>query len=227
MAVSVLDRPVMAAREAARQLRIPPSTLTHWLEGGVRAGRRYDPVLRERPTGSSDITWGEFVEARYLRAYRRDKNVSMQSLRPFISSLREEFGVPYPLAHFKPFVGPRRRFLLELQDQLQLPGHLRVVYEYPSGQVILDPRADDFLDRVDFADDEDMPAVRIHPAGRQSPVVMQPSRSSAAATVRGVRTENLAELADAGLAVEEISEDFGLSVAEVKAALAYEWGHAA
>jgi hypothetical protein len=47
----ILSMPVMASREAARQLRIPPSTLAHWLEGGERGGRWYEPVLRPEPTG--------------------------------------------------------------------------------------------------------------------------------------------------------------------------------
>ena len=46
MTVSLLDVPVMPMREAARQLRMPPSTLQHWLEGGERRGTSYPPVLR-------------------------------------------------------------------------------------------------------------------------------------------------------------------------------------
>ena len=49
--INLLEHPVMTAREAARQLDIPPTTLAHWLEGGVRSGTWYPPVLREEPTG--------------------------------------------------------------------------------------------------------------------------------------------------------------------------------
>src|SRR3954470_24340376 len=124
----ILDRTVLSAREAARQLRIPPTTLLNWLEGGERQGTWYEPVLRPEPTGSRDMTWGEVVEARYLRAYRQ-KSVSMQQLRPFISRLREEFGVPYPLAHFKPFIGEGRRLLLKVEESVKLPSTLSAVYE--------------------------------------------------------------------------------------------------
>ena len=85
--VVLLDRRVMTAQEAARQLAIPATTLIRWLEGEHRAGRSYPPVLREQPTGQPDMTWGEVVEARYLRAYRA-KNVPMQRLRPFIAGMR-------------------------------------------------------------------------------------------------------------------------------------------
>lgn len=220
--VRILDRRIMTVREAARQLRIPPTTLVHWLEGGQRQGAWYPPVLREEPTGSSDITWGEMVEARYLRAYRQ-KNVSMQKLRPFIAHLRREFGIPYPLAHFKPYVDTRKRFLLEVQNEVELPASLAMVYEAGSGQLVFNPRVMDFLERVDFSDTEAQEAERMHPAGKESPVLIDPTLSSGATTVHGIRTEVLAELADAQVAVEEIAEEYGLPIADVKAALAYEW----
>lgn len=220
----VLDANVMAAREAAKQLRIPPTTLMHWLEGGERRGNWYQPVLREAPTGSSDITWGEMVEARYLRAYRRSMRISMQRLRPFVSALRQEFGVPYPLAHFKPWVDANRRLVLELQSAAQVPPDLRLIFEVDNGQMILNPLLqEDFLARVDFADFGDQAAQRIRPQGKRSPVVLDPRISSAASTVHGVRTEVIAEQVNAGSAVEDVADDFGLPVPVVRAALAWEW----
>jgi uncharacterized protein (DUF433 family) len=224
--VKLLDRRMLSAREAARQLRIPATTLIQWLEGAERQGRWYDPVLRAEPTGSRDMTWGEMVEARYLRAYRQ-KNVSMQQLRPFITKLREDFGVPYPLAHFKPFIGAGRRLLLEAQESVNLPGELSAIYEVKTGQLILDPRATEFLDRVEFAAGGQQEAERIYPAGRESPVVMDPQVASASTSVHGIRTEILVELADAGVPVETIAEDFDLPPNVVRAAVAYEWSHAA
>lgn len=224
--VSLLGRRVMTAREAARQLRMPPATLTYWLEGGIRQGREYPPVLRPKPTRDTTITWGEMVEARYLRSYR-GKNVPMQRLRPFIAHLRAEFGVPYPLAHFKPFIDAGKRLLLEVQEELDLPASLRAVYVERSGQLILDRRVDEFLERVDFAESGELEAQRLRPAGRQSPVVIDPRISSGAPTVQGTRTEVLAELSQAGVAVDDIAEDFGLPVEVVKAAVSYEWSDAA
>jgi hypothetical protein len=40
----------------------------------------------------------------------------MAELRTFIDLLREELGVPYPLAHQKPFVSEGRQLVLEAQD---------------------------------------------------------------------------------------------------------------
>jgi uncharacterized protein (DUF433 family) len=219
-AVNLLGRRVMTAREAARQLRMPETTLLHWLEGEQRPGAWYPPVLREEPTGDAEVTWGEMVEARYLREYR-SRNVSMQRLRPFIADIRQRFGLPYPLAHLKPFTSGRR-LLLEAQDQQHLPHTLRMIYEVGTGQLILDPRVTGFLERVDFSGDEDQAAERIRPAGKDSPVVIDPRIASGASTVRGTRTEILAEQADAGASADEIAEDFRMPVQLVESALSYE-----
>jgi hypothetical protein len=106
--VELLDREVYSSGEAARLLGVPTSTLRRWLHGHERAGQFYPPVLRPQATGSDIVTWGEFVEAGYLREYRRLR-VSLQSLRPFILALRESLGVPYPLAHARPWVHDRQR----------------------------------------------------------------------------------------------------------------------
>jgi hypothetical protein len=93
---------------------------------------------------------------------------------PFIARLREEFGVPYPLAHFRPFIGEGRRLLLEIQESVGLPEEFSAVYEVKTGQLILDPRATEFVERVEFAETGQREAERIYPAGRESPVVMDP-----------------------------------------------------
>ena len=48
----ILDRELYSEVEAAQLLRLAPSTLHWWLEGGERRGRAYRPVLRVEPTGA-------------------------------------------------------------------------------------------------------------------------------------------------------------------------------
>ncbi|MHB1510871.1 MAG: hypothetical protein ACYCST_16470 [Acidimicrobiales bacterium] len=70
------------------------------------------------------MTWGELVEARYLREYRGSLGVTMQRLRAFIEHLRDELGVPHPLAHARPWVGPGRHLFISAQEQAGLPPEL-------------------------------------------------------------------------------------------------------
>src|SRR5580700_6967220 len=105
MSVSVLDREMFTEAEAARLLRVPQRTLNYWLEGGEVRGRVYRPIIRTEPLGGhAAVTWAEFVEAGLLREYRQTHRIPMAELRAFINQVRAEFGVPYPLAHQRPFV---------------------------------------------------------------------------------------------------------------------------
>ena len=219
--VSYLEVPVMAPGEAGRQLGIPAATLKHWLDGHHVGSRFYPPVLRPEPSPAADVTWGEMVEADYLRAYR-SKGVSLQRLRPFIADCRERFGLRYPLAHLRPFTDGRH-LLLEAQTEAGLTGELRVIYELATGQLELHPRVVTFLERVDRGGDATADvALALMPDGPESPVRQEPGVSSGASAVGGVRTEILREQYEVGEDTRDIAEMFGLDVHDVLAALRHE-----
>lgn len=221
METRVLDRELYDEALAARVVRVPRSTLHWWLEGGERRGRHYDPVLRSEPTGSTTVTWGEVVEARYLRAYRRVHNVHLSRLRAFIGLLRDEIGVPYPLAHAKPWVADRRLFV-DAQNASELPPELWACMEPTTGVTLLTHPAGLFLERVEFADDENGEATRLWPRGRDSPVYVDPDVRFGSPAVRGIPTETIAEHVRGGDVIESVAEDFGLDLDTVIAALDYE-----
>lgn len=104
---TVLEREMYSEAGAARLLRLAPATLHYWLEGGERRGKTYKPVIREEATGSRNVTWAEFIEASFLRQYRKVHDTQMVQLRDFIEAMRQRFDVPYPLAHFRPFASGR------------------------------------------------------------------------------------------------------------------------
>jgi uncharacterized protein (DUF433 family) len=212
----VVERELYTVSEAARILRMPPTTLRWWLEG--KSGHK--PVIRSEPTGSGNVTWGEFIEAGFLREYRHHR-VSLQRLRRFIDALRSAADVPYPLSHKKPLVLDRD-LVVVAQREAGLDG-TPVIYESRAGWFIFAAAVEQYVERIDFAPTGEPWAMRLHPAGRRSPVVIDPDYGSGAPTVRGIRTEALAELLAAGDIAEDIAADYSLDVAEVRAAASYEW----
>ncbi len=122
-----LERPVYGMSQAARLLGLRTDALRRWIDGYQRSGTTYAPVIREEPTSDDTVTWGEFVEAGYLREYRAEQ-VTLQYLRPVIAILREELGVRYPLATLKPYTSGRN-LALKVQKQVGLesggPGEFR------------------------------------------------------------------------------------------------------
>jgi uncharacterized protein (DUF433 family) len=201
---------------------VPKSTLHWWLEGGVRDGRRYAPVIRLEPSGSKEVTWGEFVEARYLRAYRRDLGVRLRDLRRFIDELRQGLSVPYPLAHARPWVGGGRRMLVSAQNSADLEPELWAVYEPRSGITLLTSPAKSFLERVEFDSEDNGVVVRLRPAGRHSPVVIDPEVRFGSPPVTGIPTDTLDEMVRAGDSIESVAEGYDLALDNVVAALDYE-----
>lgn len=219
---TLLERDFYPIREAARLLSVPESTLRWWLEGQTKRGKTYLPVLRDQPSGSGLVTWGEFVEAGFLSAYRH-KDVPLGEVRIFIDSLRQKLGIPYPLAHFRPFVSSSRRLVIDLQESAGLSPEFALALEVSTGQLVLSGASETFLAKVEFAPDENQPAVRVFPSGRKSPVVIDANKSFGAPNIRGIRTDVLAELVDAGEDPAQVAHDFGLTVPLVKAAVAFEW----
>jgi uncharacterized protein (DUF433 family) len=218
MTVSVLDREMFSEVEAARHLRVAPSTLHYWLEGGDRRGKTYKPVIRPEPKGDRSVTWAEFIEAGLLREYRRTHGVPMAELRAFIDLLRARFGVPYPLADRRPYVAGRE-LVLEAQEESGLAAEYCLVAEV-RGQPILTPPSWTFLKRVTW--EGDLAAAWRPHDDLDSTVRMAPGIRSGRPAVGGISTEVLWESAEAGEDEDELAEDFGLSIRDVRWALAYE-----
>jgi uncharacterized protein (DUF433 family) len=225
--ITVLERPLYTVAEAAYLLRLRPDKVRRWLDGYRRAGKAYDPVIRKVSTGSDEVTWGEFVELGYLREFR-DARVSLQTLRPFIILLRERFDIPYPLAHEGTYLADRRTLVLQMQKESGVDESLFMVIDprQHGEQLVISPAVpplnapvEQFLHRVEF---EGFVARRWMPFGRGSRVIVDPEQTFGIPTIRGIRTEVLAEAFDAGESVDDLAEGYGLSRDEVEEAIRWE-----
>lgn len=224
----VLDRPTYQVNEAARLLGLPDKTLRRWLDGDRRFGTVIEPLIRDVPTGSWEVTWGEFVEAGFLSGYRY-KQLPMERLRPLIRDLRERLGTKYPLAEARPLFAAGRDLLWQEQSRHDLHEDLLLVvrgHDSEGYQLVLTDVARAFVERVEFEPDENGVAARWFPLGQENKrVSLDPLIAFGVPTVGGVRTETLAELSSAGESAEAICStyrSFGIAEADVDAALAFE-----
>ena len=219
MSVEILHRPIYTAAVAAHLLRVPLRTLRRWLDGDTYRNRVYAPVIRAEPTGSNELTWAEFVEAGLLAQYRRRLQVRLSEVRVVVAALREEYGDPYPLASFKPWEGPNRRLLVDLQRRHDLSEDLWLVAP-ATGQPLLLPPADAFLRRVDWHDDRAI-AWRPHDDAA-SPVRCRPGFRGGRPSISGISTAAVFEHIDGGEPVEDVAQDFGIAADDVHWAFSYE-----
>lgn len=217
MVSSLLDRAIYSYSDVDRLVGLHSGTALRWMEGYVRDGKYYEPVLREEQTGSDSVTWGEMVEARLLAEFRR-RRVPVQRLRPAVVRLREDFG-RYPLAHARPFLDVQGRELVRVvQEEVKLQRDLQLVV-IRSGQLVLADPTERFFAAVEYTD-----GVASHMQAHISApgVVMNPNRAFGQPAVRSVRTDVLGENFRAGSSYEELADLYDLTIEQVQAAIRFE-----
>ena len=217
--VSMLVRPVYNYAEVDRLLRLTPGTAKRWIDGYERAGRVYDPVVRQERTDSPWVTWGEFVETRLLSEFR--SSVPMIKLRPVVDWLRARVDRDYPLAYARPFLVPEGK---ELLVAAQAETGLRKScgrWCRPQQGVLLTPTSTRFTEAT-YYPDLDGPAEHIIADPATPAVWLHPLRREGQPTVNSIRTETLAELVTAGEPMQFVADTYGFTLAEVQQAVAYE-----
>lgn len=217
--VSLLERPVYRYAEADRLLRVNPGTVKRWVNGYTRCGVTYEPIVRETPTDSPWVTWGEFVEARLLSEFRT--TIPMIKLRPLVDRLRNELGQPYPLSYARPYLLPEgREMLLSAQRESGIEGEFWIVVS--TGQAaIMTATARRFTEATVFPDREGA-ALSIRADLGTPAVLLDPVRRQGQPSVRGVPTEAIADLVTAGEPIEYVAAVYDFTIEEIEQAVSYE-----
>lgn len=96
MIVDIYSTPLLTAREAARHLQMPESTLDNWLSSSKGATPLVHAVTPER-RGWPRVPFVGIVEAYVLRTLR-NLGMPLEDVRRAAELVREEFDDPYALA---------------------------------------------------------------------------------------------------------------------------------
>ena len=205
--ISLLEREVYSIWQVDRILGLSRGTAKRWIDGYERLDIRYEPVVRQEPTGSQAVTWGEFVETRLISEYR-NSGVNIFRMRPAIEALRQEFGMRHPLATSRPFVDVEGCELVQrVQDETHLERSLWFVVR--SGQGILPSMAvRRFQKEAEY--DDDGTVIRFHLADH---IVLDPDYASGEPTIKGrrLRVYDIVEAVAAGESDESIKAMWGLT----------------
>jgi uncharacterized protein (DUF433 family) len=227
--VDLLSRPVYGLSQVDTLLGLYSGTSKRWIDGYVRGGQRYAPVIRESSTGDEAVTWGEFIETRLLAQFR-DQGVPMIHMRPVIEALREQLGTRYPLASARTWLAADGRELVaRIQDKVSLERPLALVV-VRTGQTTLDwsDPASAFVRSIKWTGNDLAAEPRlIHPDPDLDQVEIDPLRGFGEPVVRGVRTEVINELFRTGETPDGIAETYELNPSSVLQALRYEARRAA
>lgn len=133
--------------EAAFYARVRTQTLNRWLFGDAHG----ESVVAAQLKGGDEklVTFLDFVQALAIRAIRMQyPKISLQKIRKAVDLATERIGVQHPLARVhKTFVYDEREIVLEVDNQLiQLSGKF-------SGNLLIGPIAELYLERLEFGED--------------------------------------------------------------------------
>lgn len=205
---------------AARLLGAPPEQLRRWAFGYERGDRRYDPAIRADLgdlAGEKVLTFLDLVELMFIRGLRASGR-SFPRIREAHQVLSRMLQVEHPFALKHVFSDPAGIYaLLDRENQGDLLIELK-----GAGQIVMWPTLRQYLHQLAF--DVDELASRWYPAGRASPVVVDPRISLGAPVVEGTRIETaaIAELYQGEESIDDLAWLYELEPAQIKAAVEYE-----
>ncbi|MCL2780747.1 MAG: DUF433 domain-containing protein [Actinomycetia bacterium] len=219
--MSLLDRPTYLYAEVDRLVGLRSGTARRWINGYARSGRVYAPILRVESRVTEWVTWGEFVEARMLAEFR-DDSVPTARLRAAVDRLRQEFDLAYPLAHLRPHLAAESSELAIDAKRLNPTDEGKLIIR--TGQRLLEAGRP-VINNATLASDTagQKFAAEIEPDFDFPGIKMNPDRLSGQPTFEGRRIAiaTVAGMVAAGEAREDVAVDYGLSLANIDAAVRY------
>jgi uncharacterized protein (DUF433 family) len=213
------DIPFYSVREASLCLNLNAATLRTWAIGrtyAVQSGRRTAGALLELPDRRVPmLSFINLMEAQFLKALRREHELSLQQIRKALEALPGYHPRPHPLA-FVDFLTDGVDLFVEKFGKL-------IDLNRPE-QILIEKMLESNLRRIER--DKTGP-VRFFPvvvSDSERPVVVDPRIAFGHPVVTGtrVRTEIISGRVAAGDKVEAVAGDLGLTKEQVEQAVAFE-----
>jgi uncharacterized protein (DUF433 family) len=218
------NEPLYTVNEAARVIGMPASTLASWTKGYVRNRGDRPAVIGEAVVTAfhaegrcPSIPFIGLAEAMVLAAMRQS-NVPMQRVRPAIAALQSEIGVVHALAS-RQLYSDGAEILYDFSADTVDVDVVASLVVVRNGQRVFVDVVREHLKRIEFGSDGY--ANLIHVPGYRSDVVCDPLRSFGRPIFvsGGTRVDDVISRFQTGESIEELTEEFRMSLADVEDAL--------
>ena len=204
--------PAYSVAEAARYAGTPPQTVSYWHYGGGNLGPALPGSEQRKP-----LSYLELAEVAFVATFRL-LGVSLQRIRRARQYAAQIFDSEYPFAEQR-WLTEGHHVLLDLRQIEDAAEMGRLVVADSHGQMAWQALVSERFAQFDY---EHGLALIWHVAGRQSPVIIDPRIAFGAPTVKGIATWILKGRWQAGEAIEDIQDDFGIDENAIKHGLAFE-----
>lgn len=198
----IYSTPILTARETARYLKMPESTLDVWL-----AATREQPLVHAvtpEKRGWPRVPFIGVIEAHVLRALR-DLGMPMSDIRKAAELVRREFDDPYALARKRMATDGVALFVKMADDSLI---HAR------DHQVAIADVLTDYLTYVDWDNAGNPQRLRLRDFPKGADVIIDPrfGWGSPVLAESKIRVEDLVALWRTGEPIRAVADEYGLSV---------------
>lgn len=218
------DEPLYTVAEAARVIDVPSSTLATWTKGYVHDRANRPAVIGEAVVTafpaegrSPSIPFIGLAEAMALAAVRRS-GVPMQRVRPALAALEREMGISHALASRQLYTDGAEVLYDFTPDQID-PDVVASLVVVRNGQRVFVDVVREQLKRIEFGADGYATLLRV--PGYRSDVICDPMRSFGRPIFvhGGTRVNDVISRFLTGESIDELTEEFGVSVADIEDAL--------
>ena len=206
-------RPLYTTAEAARYADTSATTAARWVRGYTYPtvqGWGISAPVAGRAADARLLSFYDLVEVAMVAAARK-ANVSMRDIRAALATATELYGTDRPMITERWKVAGRHIFTEEPGRYVNLSRHGQTAWRY----------IEDVMEDLEY----DREAVaRFFPAGREQPIVIDPTVSFGQPFVqeKGIRTGVVAARFGMGEGIQDIASDLLLTVREAEAALRFE-----
>lgn len=210
------DIPLYSIAAASRYVGAPVSTVRWWIRGRLEAG--YAPVIREG--GGNLLTFNDLTELFVIRQLRQVHGISLQNIRRAVDYASRELGVKRVLLSTD---------LRTFGDSVLLRHLGSVIAISKGGQVALEEIIELTMRRI--VRSADSTPASLFPlfygeseVDGRPPVSVSQLIAFGRPTVTGtsLRTSVVATIADSGVKLPEIAEDYDLPVEAIRNAVLFE-----
>jgi uncharacterized protein (DUF433 family) len=218
--------PAYPLSEAARYLKVPPSTLRTWVAGRpyhVASGTKHsDPLIVPASSSPLQLSFWNLIEAHVLRAFRQEHGVALSELRSAMEYAQDRFKIERLLLSKELGSSAGNMFIQRYGELIHLSA---------SAQLAMTSLFREHLSRVEW-DENEFP-IRLHPVVssiailESQPIAIDPVIACGRPVVKSryIETATIAMRLDAGETPAALAADYDLSEEEVAFAAVYE--HAA
>lgn len=217
------ELPMYSIAEAARYVRVAPATLRSWVKGrtyNTTAGSAFfRPLIQLPDSEQSFLSFENLIEAHVLWGLRNRHDVSLKHVRVALEYAQDNLGVDRLLLHEN---------LRTSAGDLFFDKYHQLINLSKSGQIAMRKILESYLNRIEWNDD--LLPVRLYPfsgdptVDEERIIVIDPRLHFGRPIIQsaGVSTAVLANRIDNGEPIDELADDYGITVDEIESAIVFE-----